>query len=110
MDCSPPGFSVNGILQARILEWVAISFSSGSSRPRSQTEVSHIAGRHFNLWATREVQQGFTSTGEAILETLVVVGRRGGSPTLPYDLCLAQKLLIQISTFYKEVVVLKPES
>ena len=34
MDCSPPGFSVHGILQARILEWVAISFSRGSSRPR----------------------------------------------------------------------------
>ena len=56
------------------------------------------------------MHQGFTSTGEAILETLVVVGRRGGSPTLPYDLCLAQELLIQTSTFYKEVVVLKPES
>ena len=53
-DCSPPGFSVFGILQARILEWVAISFSRGSSRPRDRTHVSHIAGRRFNLWATRE--------------------------------------------------------
>ena len=43
MDCSPPGSSVHGILQARILEWVAISFSRGSSRPRDQTQVSHIA-------------------------------------------------------------------
>ena len=51
---SPPGSSVHGILQARILEWVAISFSRGSSRPRDQTQVSHIAGRRFNLWATRE--------------------------------------------------------
>ena len=54
VDCSPPGFSVHGILQARILEWVAISFSRGSSWPRDQTQVSHIAGRHFNLWTTRE--------------------------------------------------------
>ena len=44
--------SVHGILQARILEWVAISFSRGSSRPRDWSWVSHIAGRCFNLWAT----------------------------------------------------------
>ena len=43
MDCSPPGSSVHGIPQARILEWVAISFSSGSSRPRNQTCVSYIS-------------------------------------------------------------------
>ena len=54
VDCSLPGSSVHGILQARILEWVAISFSRGSSRPRGQTQVFSIAGRHFNLWATRE--------------------------------------------------------
>ena len=46
-DCSPPGSSVHGILQARILEWVAISFSRGSSGPRDRTPVSHIAGRFF---------------------------------------------------------------
>ena len=49
MDCSPPGSSVHGILQARILEWGAISFSRGSSRPSDQTQVSCIAGRCFNL-------------------------------------------------------------
>ena len=54
MDCSPPGSSVNGIFQAKILEWVAISFSRGSSRPRNQTQVSCIAGRRFTIWATRE--------------------------------------------------------
>ena len=57
MYYSPPGSSVHGILQARILEWVAISFSRGSSQPRNQTQVSHIAGRRFNLWATREAHQ-----------------------------------------------------
>ena len=54
VDCRPPGSSVHGILQARILEWVAISFSRVSSRPRDRTQVSHIIGRRFNLWATRE--------------------------------------------------------
>ena len=47
MDCSPPGSSVHGILQARILEWVAISFSRESSRPSDRTHVSYIAGRFF---------------------------------------------------------------
>ena len=54
MDCSLPGASVHGIFQATVLEWVAISFSRGSSRPREWTRVSRIAGRCFNLWATRE--------------------------------------------------------
>ena len=54
---SPPGSSIHGILQARVLEWVAISFSRGSSRPRDWTQVSHIAGKHFNLWPTREAQK-----------------------------------------------------
>ena len=52
---SPPGFSVHGILQVRILERVAITLSRGSSRPRNQTWVSCIAGRFFIVWATREV-------------------------------------------------------
>ena len=52
VDCNLPGSSVHGILQARIVEWVAISFSRGSSRPRDWTRVSRLAGKHFNLWAT----------------------------------------------------------
>ena len=54
MDCSLPGSSIPGIFQARVLEWVAVSFSRGSSQPRDQTQVSSIAGRHFTIWATRE--------------------------------------------------------
>ena len=54
MDCSLPDFSVHGIFQGRVLERVAIFFSRGSSQPRDQTLVSHIAGRHFTLWATRK--------------------------------------------------------
>ena len=49
MDCSPPGSSVQGILQARILEWVAISFSKESSQPRDQSWVSCIAGSLYHL-------------------------------------------------------------
>ena len=74
MDCSLPNFSIHGIFQARILEWVAISFSRGSSQPRDRTWVSciaaaaaakslqscptlrnPIAGRRFTIWATREL-------------------------------------------------------
>ena len=51
---SPPGSSGHGTLQARVLEWVAISFSRGSSRPGDWTRVSRITGRFFAIWATRE--------------------------------------------------------
>ena len=54
MDCSPAGSSVHGIFQAWILEWVAVSFSRGSSWPRDRTQVSRIVGRSFTVWATRE--------------------------------------------------------
>ena len=49
VDCSPPGSSSHGILQARVLEWVAISFCRGSSQPRDRTLVSHIAGSFFTI-------------------------------------------------------------
>ena len=52
MGYSPPGSSVHGILQARILQWVAISFSRGSSQPRERTQVSCTAGRLFTIWTT----------------------------------------------------------
>ena len=56
MDCSLPGFSVHGILQARILEWVAIPFS------RDQTQVSYITGRFLTVGAAREVPDGHLLT------------------------------------------------
>ena len=61
MDCSLPGSSVHGIFQAVILEWIAISFSRGSSQLRDQTRVSGIVDRRFTVWAIREVlfQFGF---------------------------------------------------
>ena len=54
MDWNPPGSSVCGILQARRLEWVAISFSRESSQPRDRSQVSHIVDIFFTVWATRE--------------------------------------------------------
>ena len=49
MDCSPPGSSVHGILQARTLEWVAIFFSKGSSRSRDRTLIFCLAGGFFTI-------------------------------------------------------------
>ena len=66
MDHSPPGSSVHRILQARILEWVAIRFSKGSSQPRDRIWVSRIAGRFFTIWAKHT--QGTRKTPFFLLE------------------------------------------
>ena len=60
MDCSLPGSSVHGILQARIPEWVAIPFSRGSSWPKDRTRASCVAGKFFTVWATREAMAGLS--------------------------------------------------
>ena len=73
MDCSLPGSFVHGILQSRILEWVAMSSSRGSSWPRDQTWVSCIAGRFFTIWATREAS---TSKCSLFLESEVLFHQR----------------------------------
>ena len=92
-DCSPPGSSVHGIFQAWILEWVAISFSRGSSQPRDWTEVSHIAGRCFNLCTTREAlkyknpstnSKDFKGGKEARREEEGGGGGKGGRKRWPY--------------------------
>ena len=59
VDCSLPGSSVPGLFPARILEWVAISFSRRSSQPRDWTQFPCIVARLFTLWATREVRRTF---------------------------------------------------
>ena len=58
MDCGPPGSSVHGIFQARILEWVVIPISRESFPSRDRTWVSCIAGRFFTVWAVREAPLG----------------------------------------------------
>ena len=75
MDCSPPGSSVCEISQARILDWVAISFSRGFSRPRDRTQVSGIAGRRFTVWATRESQ--FAISNRKPIQLLMIFLRCG---------------------------------
>ena len=70
MDCSLPGSSVHGILQARILEWVAVPSSRASSQPREWTQISSIAGGFFTIWASRTAQLAFT----AILATSFPTG------------------------------------
>ena len=64
MDCGPPGSPVHGILQARILQWVVLSFSRESCRPTDPTQASHIAGRLFTDWATREITKEEQKTKE----------------------------------------------
>ena len=63
-------YTVHGILRARVLEWVAIPFSSGSSKSRDQTQVSHIAGGFFTSWATKEAQHLLQSIPNLIAEVL----------------------------------------
>ena len=62
--CSLPGYSVHGILQATVLEWVATPFSRGSSQPRDQTWVSCIAGRFFTIWAKVGDNNGIVSKNQ----------------------------------------------
>ena len=69
MDCSPPGSSVHDILQARILDWVAISFSRGSSSPRGQTHISCIVGRFFIAEPSRKPVMPTASNSQALLTT-----------------------------------------
>ena len=64
MDYSRPGASVHGILQARILEWVAMPSSRGSSQASDRTQVSHIAGGFLTSWATREARETHTQPQE----------------------------------------------
>ena len=70
MDCGPPGSSVHGILQARILEWALMSSSRGSAQHMDQTQVSHIAGRFFTMWVTREAPTLLKTTSRTSLSPM----------------------------------------
>ena len=71
MNRSPPGFSVHGILQATVLEWIVIPFSRGSSRPKDQNQVSCVASRFFTVWAVREAHavSPQTSPAQTVFQT-----------------------------------------
>ena len=77
MDCSLPGSSDHRIRQARILEWVAISFFRGSSRPRDWTWVSHTVGRFFTIWARRKAP--FPSPGSSLTTSHTNLSPRPGT-------------------------------
>ena len=86
VDCSSPGSSVHGFLQARILEWVAIPFSRASFWPRDWTQVACNTGRFFTVWAAREVQKvleldnyfkaAILSTHVSIRENLIMINKK----------------------------------
>ena len=89
--CDTMDYTVHGILQARILEWVAFPFSRGSSQPRDQTQVSHIAGRFFTSQATREAQgywNGYPIPSPADLP----------DPGTNQDLLYCRRILYQLSS------------
>ena len=92
---SPPGSCIHGIFQARVLEWVAISFSRGSSRLRDQTQGSSIAGRHFTVWATREAQ----SLERKILKHLSSEKTQVGEPLQP--VCVSRILRRNLRKLFK---------
>ena len=71
--CDPMNYTVHGILQVRILEWVAFPFSRGSFQPRDQTQVSLIVGGFFTSWATREVLNLHTLSRYNIIESFKLV-------------------------------------
>ena len=83
--CGPMDYTVHGILQARILEWVAFPFPRGSSQPRDQTQVSHIAGGFFTSWATREAQEFWSGQPIPSPVDFPNPGIEPGSPALQAD-------------------------
>ena len=70
MDCSLPVSSIHGILQARILEWVAIAFSRGASWPRDRSQVSYTTGGFFTIWATWGVAVFFNVSNNVYCDTV----------------------------------------
>ena len=102
--CKPKGDTVHGILQARILEWVAFPFCRGSSQPRFRTQLSHIAGRLFTSWATREDQEYWSGYPIPSPVDLPDPGIEPGSPALQMDSFLF--FLFYFILLYNTVLVL----
>ena len=83
--CDPMDYTVHGILQARILEWVAFPFSKGSSQTRDRTQVSRIAGGFFTSWVTRETREYWSEQPIPSPGDLPDPGIEPGSPALHLD-------------------------
>ena len=88
--CGPMDYTVHGILQARIRQCVAFPFSRGPSQPRDWTQVSHIAGRFFTSWATREAQEYWSGYPILTPADLPHLGIKLGSPALQVDSLLTE--------------------
>ena len=107
MDCSPPGSSVHRILQARILDWVAISFSRDLPDPGMEYQVSCNAGRFFTVWATREALLGKYSYHTASIwpefkkHTPLSTGPRGWKASAD-SLCAASAFLWERIVYKKK--------
>ena len=111
MDSSPPGSSVHGILQAKILEWVAIPFSRGSSQLRDQTWVSCIAGRFFTGWAIREIHQTCFSPNVLISGNRIInLSLKKKKLPWTYISLLTVLPFIFLSLTFKQQILLVPPS
>ena len=105
--CDPRDYTVHGILQAAILEWVAILFSRGSSQPRDRARVSCIAGRFFTSWAKREAHHlfkkynKFSSLGVGNLLSLNCI-----SIPLPHRILCQEKILLWLKIFHWLPIIL----
>ena len=94
VDCNPPRYSVHGILQARLLERVAIPFSRGSSWPRDRTRVSYTAGRFFTIWGSREAPSLMNFDRMCTSET-TTIKIQTISLTLKLLICLSSHFCLQ---------------
>ena len=97
--CSPPGSSVHGILQARVLEWVAMPFSRGAPQPRHRTWVSCFAGRLFANWTTREAQCCSSKGRNLIPKSAVLINIESYSPSCLNALFSATRRSFSISSY-----------
>ena len=102
-DSLRPHGLAHGILQARILEWVAFHFSRGSSQPRDPTQVSRIAGGFFTSWATREAQECWSAQPIPSPADLPDSGIEPGPPALQEDSLPTELPGRLYSWFYKNI-------
>ena len=88
---NPMDYTLHGILQGRILEWVDFPFSRGSSQPRDQTQVSHIAGGFLTSWATREAQENLVGS--------LCLLHRCSQPRNQTRICIASGFFTSVNMF-----------
>ena len=108
MDCSSPGSFVNGILQARTLEWVAISFSRGSSWLRDWTQVLCIAGRLFSIWVIRETLSSVQSLSHVLLFAIPWIAARQASLSITNSRSLLKFMSIKLVMPSSHLILCRP--